>query len=85
MASDGRIRNHRAGIWPPKFSAEDLDLTARAGENKGCMTLKGAHRSHVGPPEPDRWGLTADLEAVARRWGIHPDRDLACTHQEPAP
>jgi hypothetical protein len=29
--------------------------------------------------------LTADLEAVARRWGIQPDRDLACTHPEAAP
>ena len=46
------------------------------------MTLKGASRSHTGSPEPDRWGLTADLEAIGRRWGINPDQDLACTHQE---
>jgi aryl-alcohol dehydrogenase-like predicted oxidoreductase len=65
------------------FSQEDLDLIARVGENQGCMTLKGANRTHTGPPESDRWGLTADLEAVARRWRINPDHDLACTH-EPA-
>jgi len=71
-----------AALPSVKFSQEDLDLIARVGENQGCMTLKGAHRSHTGSPEPDRWGLTADLEAVARRWGIHPDQDLACTHPE---
>jgi hypothetical protein len=64
-----------------EFSQEDLDLIARVGENQGCMTLKGANRSHTGSPEPDRWGLTADLEAVARRWRINPDQDLACTHE----
>ncbi|HXR06241.1 MAG TPA: aldo/keto reductase [Candidatus Acidoferrum sp.] len=71
-----------AALPSVKFSQEDLDLIARVGENQGCMTLKGAHRSHTGSPEPDRWGLTADLEDVARRWGIHPDQDLACTHPE---
>ena len=65
------------------FAQEDLDLIARVGENQGCMSLKGANPSHTGSPEPDRWGLTADLEAVARRWAINPAHDLSCTHQEP--
>jgi hypothetical protein len=65
-----------------RFSEEDLDLIARMGENQGCMTLKGANPSHTGSPEPDRWGLTPDLEAVGRRWRINPGQDLACTHEE---
>jgi aryl-alcohol dehydrogenase-like predicted oxidoreductase len=73
-----------AALPAVNFSQEDLDLIARVGENQGCMTLKGANRTHTGPPEPDRWGLTADLEAVARLWRINPDQDLACTHEHAA-
>jgi hypothetical protein len=55
---------------------------ARTGDNRGCMSLKGANRSHTTTPEADRWGLTADLEGVGRRWGIDPDRDLAFRHAD---
>ncbi len=47
------------------------------GDNTGSMSLKGAGPQHEGEPRPDRWPLTPDLDAVARRWGIEPDRDLA--------
>jgi aryl-alcohol dehydrogenase-like predicted oxidoreductase len=67
-----------------KLSAEDCEFIARAGDNKGCMELKGASRAHTGNPEADRWGLTADLEAVGKRWGIDPDKDLVCTHENVA-
>ncbi|MBI5396582.1 MAG: aldo/keto reductase [Verrucomicrobia bacterium] len=50
------------------------------GDNKGCMALKGAIRLHPGAPEADRWGITPELDAVAKRWRIDPDRDLVCTH-----
>ncbi|HEV2786938.1 MAG TPA: aldo/keto reductase [Solirubrobacteraceae bacterium] len=46
------------------------------GDNTGSMALKGAAPQHEGAPRPDRWPLTPDLDAVARRWGIEPDRDL---------
>ena len=46
------------------------------GDNTGSMSLKGADPQHEGEPRPDRWPLTPDLAAVARRWGIEPDRDL---------
>ncbi|HEV2774504.1 MAG TPA: aldo/keto reductase [Solirubrobacteraceae bacterium] len=46
------------------------------GDNTGSMSLKGADPQHEGEPRPDRWTLTPDLDAVARRWGIEPDRDL---------
>ena len=44
------------------------------------MALKGANRAHTTMPEADHWGLSPDLEGVAKRWGIDPDRDLAFTH-----
>ena len=40
---------------------------AEVGNNKGCMALKGANRSHTGEPEADHWGLNPDLEAVGKR------------------
>ena len=46
------------------------------GDNTGSMSLKGADPQHEGEPRPDRWPLTPDLDAVAQRWGIEPDRDL---------
>jgi aryl-alcohol dehydrogenase-like predicted oxidoreductase len=70
-----------ASIPDVKLSADDLAFIAEVGNNKGCMQLKGANRSHTGEPEPDRWGLTSDLEAVGKRWGINPDQDLVCTHK----
>jgi aryl-alcohol dehydrogenase-like predicted oxidoreductase len=63
---------------------EDVERIARIGDNKGCMALKGANRSHTATPEPDKWSLSNDLEQVGKRWGIDPDRDLAYTHGEPA-
>jgi hypothetical protein len=46
------------------------------GDNTGSMALKGASPDYAGEPRPDRWELTEELDAVARRWGIEPDRDL---------
>jgi hypothetical protein len=45
------------------------------------MALKGASPDYSGESRPDRWELDERLEAVAGRWGIEPERDLA---QEPA-
>ncbi len=62
------------------LSPEERDLIGRIGDNRGCMALKGCNRSHSTAPEADRWGMTADLEAVGKRWGIDPDRDLVLKH-----
>ncbi len=70
-----------AALPEVKLSADDSRWLAEVGNNKGCMSLKGANRSHTGMPEADRWPLTPELQAVAQRWGIDPDRDLACTHE----
>ena len=41
------------------------------------VALKGASPDYAGEERPDRWTLDARLEAVARRWRIEPERDLA--------
>jgi aryl-alcohol dehydrogenase-like predicted oxidoreductase len=64
------------------FSPDELEFMGRIGDNRGCMQLKGANRSHTTTAEPDRWSITSDLEAVGKRWGIDPDSDLAFRHAE---
>lgn len=64
------------------LSEADSNWIADIGNNKGCMALKGANRSHSGEPEADHWGVSNDLEAVGKRWGIDPDADLTCTHAQ---
>ena len=71
-----------AALPEKSLSAEDVERIAHIGDNKGCMALKGANRSHTTPAEADKWSLSQDLEAAGRRWGIDPDRDLAHTHAE---
>jgi aryl-alcohol dehydrogenase-like predicted oxidoreductase len=64
------------------LTRDECEFMARTGDNRGCMSLKGASRGHTTAPEADRWGLTPDLEAAGRRWGIDPDRDLVFTHAD---
>jgi hypothetical protein len=47
------------------------------GDNTGSMALKGAAPGFEGDPLPDRWPISAELSALAGRWGIDPERDLA--------
>jgi aryl-alcohol dehydrogenase-like predicted oxidoreductase len=61
------------------LSADELQAIRAIGENGGCMTLKGASVEHEGPERADRWGVDAGLSAVATRWSIDPERDLAKT------
>ena len=70
-----------AALPDVKLSAEDIEALLEIGNNKGCMALKGANRSHIGDPEADRWSISPDLEAAGRRWGLDADKDLACTHE----
>jgi aryl-alcohol dehydrogenase-like predicted oxidoreductase len=63
-----------------RLTSDEIALIAEVGNNKGCMELKGGNPGHIGEPQPDRWGLTPDLQAVGQRWSIAPDRDLVCTH-----
>ena len=47
------------------------------GDNTGCMALKGASPQYAGEPVADRWPLDDELHALAERWAIAPERDLA--------
>lgn len=71
-----------ASVPGVNFTVDDLATIARVGDNTGCMHLKGAHQTHTASPLPDQWSLDSELETVAQRWGIHPGRDLACTHTD---
>jgi aryl-alcohol dehydrogenase-like predicted oxidoreductase len=58
------------------LSDEEVATIRAIGDNTGSMALKGAGPQHEGEARPDRWPLSPELDAVARRWGIEPDRDL---------
>ena len=62
----------RAGRW----TAGGDELRA-IGDNAGSMALKGANPAHEGDSQPDRWGLDEQLQRLAERWDIAPERDLA--------
>jgi aryl-alcohol dehydrogenase-like predicted oxidoreductase len=70
----------------PEFtlSADEIEEIRRLGDNTGCMELKGGNPKHTGEILPDRWAITGDLESVAARWKIAPERDLVCTHSRAA-
>lgn len=67
-----------------ELSEEEVEAIAEIGDNKGCMALKGGNPAHEGEPLPDRWVLNADLQGVAERWAINPERDLTCSHSHAA-
>jgi aryl-alcohol dehydrogenase-like predicted oxidoreductase len=80
-AGDARpIEDKRAELvaTPSRVVLDEAEVAQiRAiGDNTGSMALKGAVPGFAGEPRPDRWELSAELDAVARRWGIEPDRDL---------
>jgi aryl-alcohol dehydrogenase-like predicted oxidoreductase len=58
--------------------AEVAELRA-IGDNSGSMTLKGASVEYEGEPLADRWELGGELEQIAARWRIAPQRDLVKT------
>jgi aryl-alcohol dehydrogenase-like predicted oxidoreductase len=60
----------------PRLTSADVDEIRRIGDNTGCMALKGASPEYTGEPRPDRWQLDGELEDLAGRWGIDPERDL---------
>ncbi len=49
------------------------------GDNSGSMALKGASAEYEGEPLADRWTLDDELDALALRWRIEPQRDLVKT------
>ncbi len=59
-----------------RLSPDDVKEIRALGDNTGCMALKGASPEHTGEEKPDRWPLDDEVEGVAQRWGIDPERDL---------
>jgi aryl-alcohol dehydrogenase-like predicted oxidoreductase len=62
---------------PNPLTLEEIEEIRAVGDNTGSMALKGATPDHEGEPRPDRWPLDEELQTVAERWGIDPERDLA--------
>jgi len=63
-----------------KLAPDELETIHAIGNNKGCMSLKGANPEFKGEPQPDRWPVTAELTEIGTRWGIVPEKDLVQTH-----
>jgi aryl-alcohol dehydrogenase-like predicted oxidoreductase len=58
------------------LTLEEIEEIRAVGDNTGSMALKGATPDHEGEQRPDRWALDGDLQRLAERWGIDPERDL---------
>jgi aryl-alcohol dehydrogenase-like predicted oxidoreductase len=58
------------------LSAEEVEAIRAAGDNTGCMALKGASPDHEGDERPDRWLLQPHHAELAARWGIDPQNQL---------
>jgi len=58
------------------LSADEIDEISAVGENAGCMTLKGASPVYQGDPVADQWPLDEQLQELAARWEIDPDKQL---------
>jgi aryl-alcohol dehydrogenase-like predicted oxidoreductase len=58
------------------LSAGEVAEIRAIGDNTGCMALKGASPQFAGEPQPDRWPLDGELQELASRWAIDPERDL---------
>jgi aryl-alcohol dehydrogenase-like predicted oxidoreductase len=59
------------------LTEEEVATIRTAGDNTGCMALKGASPDHEGDARPDRWPLDTHHAELAARWGIDPAADLA--------
>jgi aryl-alcohol dehydrogenase-like predicted oxidoreductase len=59
------------------LSGDELAAIRAIGDNTGSMALKGASPQFEGEPQADRWPMTGELRALAARWAIEPERDLA--------
>jgi aryl-alcohol dehydrogenase-like predicted oxidoreductase len=68
---------------PSPLSAEEVREIRAIGDNRGCMTLKGASPEYEGAPVADRWALDDALAALAMRWRIEPGSDLVKLDHEP--
>ena len=73
-----RKREELGSLPSAPLTAGEVDEIRAIGDNRGCMTLKGASPEHS-EVRPDRWPLVRDQLELASRWGIDPERDLRKT------
>ncbi|MBI5368573.1 MAG: chlorite dismutase family protein [Planctomycetes bacterium] len=77
---DAQLEDLAALPAEARLTREEVAEIARLGDNQGSMPLKGGSRQYQGEPQADQWPITPELEEVARRWSLEPDRDLYCDH-----
>jgi len=74
---DDKRRELAAVPAPSPLTPEEVAELRRIGDNTGSMTLKGGSPDFAGEVRADAWPLDDGLAAVAERWGIAPETDLA--------
>ncbi|MBL47912.1 MAG: general stress protein [Roseibacillus sp.] len=52
------------------LNAEEVEAVRAAGDNTGCMALKGASKRHERSERPDEWPMRSELLELARRHGL---------------
>ncbi|MCW0220827.1 MAG: aldo/keto reductase, partial [Prosthecobacter sp.] len=53
------------------LTPEDVEFIRQAGDNTGCMMLKGASQRHEGQEaRPDEWPMRPELLALSGRWNL---------------
>jgi len=52
------------------LSSEEVEEIRAAGDNTGCMTLKGASKRHETSERPDEWPMRSELMELAERYGL---------------
>ena len=52
------------------LSPEDVESVRLAGDNTGCMKLKGASQRHESSERPDEWPMRPELLELAQRYGL---------------
>ena len=67
---EDKIRELAAMPSVPPFTPEEIELVRQAGDNTGCMMLKGASRRHTTSERPDEWAMRPELEAIGSRWHL---------------
>ena len=67
-----------------RLRSDDVQRIRAIGDNRGCMTLKGASPDHEGEERADRWPLSDELVETGRRYRIDAQRDLAAADPAPA-
>ena len=64
------LRDFAAMPGENPLSVDEVEQIARAGDNTGCMILKGASKRHEESLRPDEWPMRSELLELAGRHGL---------------